>query len=414
MKLAYEAYDKSGKVVKNTIEAKDTVEATESLRRQGFFVTNLKPATSVKVGGGASASTGVSSRNKKVGQGKRLKHLAVFMRQLYVLVSTGTPLVEGLLSIERQSKDKHWKHVVGRVRQRVEEGTTLADAMAEFPEYFDAICQSLVEAGETAGKLPMMLDRLAMVTRKQQHLRSSVIGAMVYPAMLLVVAVGVLALMLMFVLPRFGGLFETLDMPLPPTTQILMGLSHFLLSYWWSVPIMAVGAFFGLRFWLKTPSGVYAVHTLAVRMPGLGRITQSFATARIARLMGILLESFLPLLDVLALVRESTPNLHYRNLLGKAEEAVTRGEPISAAFKDTNLINPTVYEALRSGESSGQVGPLLLNVATFLDEDNEVVVKSLTSIIEPMILIVLGALVGFVAVSMFLPLFDMTAMAGAH
>jgi type II secretory pathway component PulF len=412
VKLAYEAYDKSGKVVKNTIDAKDSTEATESLRRQGLFVTNLKPATSVK-GSGAGA-TGSGSRSKKVGQGKRLKHLAVFMRQLYVLVSTGTPLVEGIMSIERQTKDKYWKHVVGRVRQRVEEGTTLADAMSEFPEYFDPICQSLVEAGETAGKLPMMLDRLAMVTRKQQHLRSSVIGAMVYPAMLLVVAVGVLGLMLMFVLPRFGGLFETLDMPLPPTTQVLMMLSAFLLAYWWSVPIMAAAAFFGFRFWLTTPSGVYAVHTMAVRMPGLGKITRSFATARIARLMGILLESFLPLLDVLALVRESTPNMHYRNLLGKAEAAVTRGEPISAAFKDTNLINPTVYEALRSGESSGQVGPLLLNVATFLDEDNEVVVKSLTSIIEPMILIVLGALVGFVAVSMFLPLFDMTAMAGAH
>lgn len=413
MKLAYEAYDKTGKIVKNSIEAKDTAEATESLRRQGLYVTNLKPATSVKTGE-LSTSTDGATRKKKVGQGKRLKHLAVFMRQLYVLVSTGTPLVEGLISIERQTKDKYWKQVLGRVRQRVEEGSTLADAMSEYPDYFDAICQSLVAAGETAGKLPMMLDRLAMVTRKQQHLRSSVIGAMVYPAMLLVVAVGVLALMLMFVLPRFSGLFETLDMELPPTTQMLMMLSNFLLAYWWSVPFIALGAFFGMKFWLKTPSGVYAVHTIAVRLPGLGKITQSFATARIARLMGILLESFLPLLEVLALVRDSTPNLHYRNLLGKAEQAVTRGEPISSAFKDSSLINPTVYEALRSGENSGQVGPLLLNVATFLDEDNEVVVKSLTSIIEPLILIVLGALVGFVAVSMFLPLFDMTAMAGAH
>jgi len=409
MKLAYEAYDKAGKVVSATIDAKDSVEASEMLRRQGRYVTSIKPATSGKSGGDAIAAP---AKGKKVSGGKRLKHLTVFMRQLYVLVSTGTPLVEGLLSIERQVKDKHWQRVLSQVRKRVEEGSSLAAAMEAHPEYFDPICRSLVEAGETAGKLPMMLDRLAQVTRKQQHVRSSVIGAMVYPALLLVVSVGVLGLMLMFVLPRFGGLFETLDMPLPPSTQLLMGVSNFLLGYWWSLPFMALGGFFALRYWLKTSHGVRTMHTLAVRIPVFGKITQSFATARIARLMGILLESYLPLLEVLALVKESTSNLHYRNLLAKAEDAVTRGEPISTAFKDDSLISPTVYEALRSGENSGQVGPLLMNVATFLDEDNEVIIKSLTSIIEPMILIVLGGLVGFVAVSMFLPLFDMTAMAG--
>lgn len=416
MKLAYEAYDKAGKVVKSTIEAKDMTDATESLRRQGVYVTTIKPATTVKASGSDAdrADDEAGGKSRRVGQGRRLKHLSIFMRQMYVLVSTGTPLVDGLISIERQTKDKSWRHVIRSVRKRVEQGHTLADAMADFPEYFDIICRSLVSAGETAGKLPAMLDRLAMVTRKQQHLRSSVIGAMIYPALLMVVAVSVLVLMLMFVLPRFSGLFSTLGMPLPPTTKMLMAMSDFMINYWWSLPIIfgVMGA--AIWYWLRTKQGIYAVHTLVVRVPIFGAITRSFATARIARLMGILLESFLPLLEVLALVREATRNTHYRNLLSKAEQAVTRGEPISTAFNDDRLITPTVYEAIRSGEQSGQVGPLLLNVATFMDEDNEVVVKSLTSIVEPMILIVLGALVGFIAVSMFLPLFDMTAMAGAH
>jgi len=142
----------------------------------------------------------------------------------------------------------------------------------------------------------------------------------------------------------------------------------------------------------------------------LGKMVQSFATARIMRLMGILLDSHLPLLEVLALVKESTTNTHYHTLLERAEDAVTRGEPISTAFNDPSLISPSVYESIRSGESSGRVGALMLNVADFLDEDNDVIVKSLTSIIEPIILIVLGVLVGFVAMSMFMPLFDLTAM----
>ncbi|MBI1367844.1 MAG: hypothetical protein GC162_04235 [Planctomycetes bacterium] len=413
MKLAYEAYDKGGKVVKNTIEAADANVATENLKRQGLYVTLIRPATAATEAR-TSAKPGGKRSKKRVGNGRRLKNLSMFMRQMYVLVSTGTPLVEGLVAIERQTKDVQWRGIIESVRQRVEEGQALSIAMSDHPEYFDPICRSLVAAGETAGKLPTMLDRLASVARKQQHVRSSVIGAMIYPAMLLIVALGVLALMLMFVLPRFGGLFETLDMPLPPTTQALMYLSKFLLAYWWSVPPMVAAMIFGLKYWLKTPQGVYAMHTIVLRLPMFGKISQSFATARIARLMGILLESFLPLLEVLALVKESTTNTHYRNLLQRAEDAVTRGEPISTAFNNDKLINPMVYEAIRSGESSGQVGPLLLNIAGFLDEDNEVIVKSLTSIVEPMILIVLGALVGFVAVSMFLPLFDMTAMTGAH
>lgn len=421
MKLAYLAYDRAGKKVRDVIEAGSTAEAGDVLRRRGLYVTEMKPSAeggaAPKSGGsrgGSSAKGGGSGGDApiKIGRGRRMKCLMMFTRQLYVLVSTGTPLVESLVAIERQTRDPLWTRVLTRLRTKLEEGASLAEAMGDQPLCFDAVTRSLVAAGESSGKLPVMLDRVAQLTRKQVHVRSSVIGAMVYPALLLVVAVSVLCMMLMFVLPRFGGMFQTMGMPLPPTTQALMVISTFMIAYWWALGGGLVGGGVGLKLWTGTAGGKRAMQTMSIRVPQFGKITRNFITARMVRLMGILLDSYLPLLDVLALVRESITNAHYRALLDRAEEAVTRGEPISTAFNDPKLISPSVYEAIRSGEQSGQIGSLLLNIAEFLDEDNDVVVRSLTSIIEPIILIVLGGLVGLVAVSMFMPLFDLTSMMG--
>jgi type II secretory pathway component PulF len=242
------------------------------------------------------------------------------------------------------------------------------------------------------------------------QVRSAVVGAMVYPCLLILIAMGVLALMLLFVLPRFMGLFEQLDAELPPTTKVLVMLSNGLRSYWWMIPIVVGGTFFGVRTWLNTQAGRHAVDTILLKLPMIGTIVQSFAVARITRVLGVLMAGRVPMLEALALARQTAKNVRYVALVARAEEAVTRGSTISAAFAESeDLVNPSICEAIRSGEQSGQMGALLLNIADFLDEDNEVVVKSLTSILEPLILIALGLVVGFVALSMFMPLFDLTS-----
>jgi type II secretory pathway component PulF len=218
-----------------------------------------------------------------------------------------------------------------------------------------------------------------------------------------------MALLLTFVLPRFAGLFVTLGSPLPPTTKMVMAVSDFLRGYWWALIGLTVGAVFGIRAWLKTPVGRRSFDTASVRAPIVGRITRSFCTARIARLLGIQVESKVPLLDALKLTRQAAGNLLFQDLIAQAEEAATRGQSVSSAFAGSALISPAISEAMHSGEQTGQMSTLLISIADFLDEENEVIVRSLTSIIEPMILIVLGVMVGFVAVSMFLPLFDLTA-----
>ncbi len=343
---------------------------------------------------------------------ERPRHVMFIMRQLHVLLASGTPVVSALEGIERQMKDPLWLAAMTSIRQAVEEGANLSGAMAMHPHLFDRVSRSLIEAGETSGKLPVMLERLVKLTQKDLQVRSGILGALLYPAILLSVVMIVLCIVLTVVVPRFAELFNTLSVPIPPTTQATLVASGILRGYWWAVLLGLVGAGFGAAWWAKTAQGRVAIHTAMIRMPIIGKLTRSFATSRIIRLLGVLLNSHLPLLEVLELVKYSSGNMHYEALIVNAQEAVGRGEPVSSAFADESLIDPSIYEAFRCGEQSGRIAASLITVADFMEEENDAVVRSLTKVLEPLVLLVLGGMVGLLAVSMFLPLFDLTAMAG--
>ena len=403
MKLNYTAYDQTGQEVTATIEAPNASEATERLRRDGLYVCNITQAT----GPAVRSNTPVRARRRS---GKRLRQVAGFMRQLHVLLSCSTPVVEALQAQERQATDEAWRGIIADVRHRVEEGATLSGAMTLHPEAFDPVSCSLVEAGESAGDLPMMLHWLADMSQKNLKVRNIITGALVYPMLLLVVTLAVLAVVLLMVVPRFGELFKTLDMPLPTTTVALIGLSDWLQAYWWTALLGVAAAGVGLKLYLATPAGKRRWDRFVLAVPQLGRIIRSFTTARIGRLLGGLMQGHVPVLEALRLTKQSLQNTRYVELIERAREAVEGGESLSSAFQDTDLISPSVYEAMHNGEQSGQIAPLLLNLADFMDDDNEVVMRSLTSIVEPAILLVMGLLVATVAVGMFMPLFDLTAM----
>lgn len=410
MKFAYKGFDKLGKPASGTLDAPDVADARQQLRRQSVFVTSVGPVGAGGPGGSAAGGTGAGAGRGRVpffGRGRRMRDTAALFRQMSVLVGTGTPVVDALLVQERQLPAGAWRTVVEDVRKRTEEGCQLSEALAHHPAYFDPICRSLVAAGETRGKLGEMLLRLADLLRQQVKARSAVLGAMVYPGVLMGVAAGVLTMMMGFVLPRFELLFTNLGAPLPPTTQVLMDASAWLRSWWWGVFVGVVAAGAGCVWGLRTPRGERARDEFLVKAPLVGRLVRAVTVARIARVLGVLMGGHVTLLDALALTRQAAGNSVYADLISKAEDAVTRGEPVSSAFSDSALVSPNVCEALKSGERTGQVGPVLLTVADFMDEDNEVVVKSLTSILEPVILVVLGAVIGFVALSMFMPLFDL-------
>jgi type IV pilus assembly protein PilC len=404
MKFSYKACDANGTLRVGTVDAIEQVEAMEALRRQGLFVSHIQEARD------RESHNAHRVKGKRMGRGRLLKNLAMFMRQLYVLNSSGTPLTEALHSLQRQSKDLTWKAVVSDLHRRVEQGEPLSAAMLEHPRCFDPICRSLIAAGESSGNLSVMLDRIATLVRKQLQTRSAIIGALIYPSLLISVSVGVLLLMLLFVLPRFAGLFQSMNVPLPVTTRFLMSLSSGLQAYWWLLLILLVVGLVIFKVWSMTEAGKEVLHQIILRLPIAGKLIRSFAVARILRILGVLSQGSVPLLDALALARQIMTNRQFTRLVARAEAAVTRGSTISAAFAESPLIEPSLCEAIRSGEQSGQLGSLLLNLAEFLDEENDVVVRSLTSILEPVILVCLGVVVGFVAMSMFLPMFDLTAM----
>jgi len=403
MKLAYTAYDGSGKTVTGVVDAADTSTGMDMLRRKGLYVAEIVAAA-------ASGPRNAGTRKRRRSGNQRLKHVAWFSRQLHVLVCSGTQLADALHALERQTRPGPWRQIIVGLRTRVEEGASLSAAMESYSDCFDPIYRSLISAGESSGHLLEMLDRLASLKQKQLRIRNSVVGALIYPCMLTTVGTIIFSMLLVFVIPRFSGLFQTLNVPLPGSTRALLTVSSIFRGYWWLILLLIAGLIAAVVAYLRTPGGRAARDTAILRVPYIGRVVRSFSTARIVSLLGVLMQAHIPVLEALGLVRQSAGNLRYEGIVAKAADFVSRGEPMSTAFADASLISPSVHEAIRSGEESGELDRLLLNIASFLDEENEVVIRSLTSIIEPVILILMGLLVGVVSICMFLPLFDLTAM----
>lgn len=406
MNFVYTGYDNAGSKASGTIDAPSSEEAIERLRRKSVFVVTIQEAS--KAPSKAKKSKRTGGRKKGVSP----KVLAQFARELAVLVSTGTPIADAIESLEQQAQTEQWAEVVGSVRQKLQDGEAFSEALDSRPDVFDSVFRSLVAAGESSGQLDKMLQRLAILTRRQAHVRASVIAAMMYPILLTAVCIAVLFLMLGVVLPRFSGLFETLDTPLPASTQFLVMLSGLMLGYWWvALPAFGIGVW-GLVAWLRTPPGKRVYERSLLSVPKVGPIVRAFGTARVARILGTLLEAKVPMIEAIELTRRSIAHHGFVEMLDRAERVVTKGEPVSSAFIESDLFVRSSAQAVRNGEQTGRLAEVLVHIADYLDEENESTVKALSSLLEPLIMLVLGGLVAFVAVSMFLPLFDLTASAG--
>lgn len=405
MNYKYVAYTKDGSRKQGTIEADSPEHARSLVQSEGMYVGELSEA-------GSKSTSGKGKRRSLIG-GSALKHVASFTRQMSVLISSGTPIVQSLEAVSRQTMDPKWKSILDDIRERVEEGSQLSDAMEHHPQIFDEVYRAMIAAGETGGGFDQILSRLSKLVRQELAVRNNVVGAMVYPSLLVTVAGGVMILLAFTVLPRFRELFDTLGAPIPASTQLIMTTSELLKSYWWAVLLALGGIGYAVYTWTGTQSGKRKLHTIIVNVPIFGKVVRQFKIAKVVRIMGVLLEAKVPLLESLDIAACSAGNMLYADLVEAARERVTKGEAMSDAFSGSSLITPAVCEAIRNGEQTGRVGEVLMNLAEIMEEDNELVVRSLTSILEPVILSILGVLVGVIALSLFLPLFDLTASTGA-
>lgn len=411
MNLVYEAVDARGKHVRDELAASSVKEAVESLRSQGLFVTQITPqedsARSSKRGGTRSAAVGAKSSVEDLKL--PTKQLVLFTRQMAMLLKSGSALVPALVSISRQMKRKDHARMVESMKDDLEEGVPLTQAMRRFPRTFDATYCAVVAAGESSATLPEMFERMAILVGKRRAMRNKLVGAMIYPMLLIVLSMKILAVMMFFVVPRFAGMFETLGVQLPATTRLMMSTATYLRSWGVFLAVGVAAAVVAAVWFMRSDAGAQFAANLQTRLVVLGRLMSRLIQAKTFRILGMLLEARVGLLDALSLARGVTRNDQYQKLYDALEEAVTKGESVTRAMDENRLVDPAIVQAVRTGEHSGRLGESITYVADVLDEENTELLNAITKLVEPVILILMGVVVGTVAISLFMPLFDMTA-----
>lgn len=405
MKLAYQAVDARGHLRSDVIEAATREEAIDQLRRQGLFVAQLS-----ELAGGQREED--SPARGGFGLLADYRERMVFAKQMAMLLGAGVGVVPALEAVELQATSPKWRDALRRMRTEVEEGNTLATALASCPGLFDRVFASMVAAGESSATLPEMFRRLATLAQQQYDVRRRFIGALIYPAVLITISIGVVALLLGVVLPRFAGFFEALNVPLPATTRILTNVSEFVRSYWGWVLAGIAATVVALTVYLRTPHARRTLDAISLRLPVIGNLVKHLILARFTRILGVLLASRISLLEALELATASIRHHAFRELLDEVYEAVSEGQPVADALRGSPLVPPSVVQAVAAGEQSGNIGSALLFVADCLDEDNAARIATLSKILEPLVLLVMGLIVGLVAFSLFVPMFDIATAAG--
>lgn len=402
MILAYDALDATGKRTSDTVEARDTTEAVETLRGRGLFVTRISQATTASAAGAEGVDEHQEVRLP-------LNTLVLFTRQLAMLLRAGSALVPAITAIKRQMKRPQHATLLGRVINSLEDGESLTDALRKHPRTFDPVYCAIIAAGEASASLPDMFERLAGIVGARRTMRKKVLGALAYPALLIGMCGSILQVLLFFVLPRFATMFDDLGVDLPASTEFLLGVGELARGYWhvWLVLVVAMAA--GVVWILKSDMGRQWLSNIQIKIPLIGPLRSKMIQGEIFRTMGMLLESRVGLLDTLELARKSTKNKHFQKLFDNVESVVTGGGQPSDVFAASKLVEPYICQAIRTGEDSGNLGGAISYCADILDESNTELVNVVARLIEPVILIGMGFIVGGVAISLFLPLFELTS-----
>ena len=402
----YQAVDNRGKIKKGVIEGDTPRHVRALLRDQGLMPTEVT-ASLVKS----------KQKNQSSGFGNRQKisatELALFTRQLATLVESGLPLEEALLAVAEQSEKNSLKSMVMAVRTKVTEGYGLAESMAEFPQVFSHLFRAMVAAGEKSGHLDKVLDRLADYTEQRQKLRSQMIQAMVYPAIMTVVAIGVIVVLLTSVVPQIIGQFEHLGASLPGTTQFLIASSEFLQNYGLAFFLLIVIAFMAFLQLMKKPVFRYKVHQKLIVLPGLGKVIRGVNTARFARTLSILTASAVPLLESMGIAGEVLENLFIKDKVKESADKVREGSSLRLSLEQTKLFPPMMLHMIASGEKSGQLEHMLGRAADNQDREFEALMNISLKALEPAIMVTMAGIVLFIVMAILQPILQLNTLIGS-
>ncbi|MDQ7840979.1 MAG: type II secretion system F family protein [bacterium] len=395
----YSAKDNSGRMISGVIEADSDAMVVDRLRDMGFFITHLERTV--------ERADIFQSLQSMFGIG--LKDLAIFSRQFATMVNAGLSLVRTLTILEQQSSNKRLREIVAAVRADVEAGRPLSDAMGRHPKAFSALYVNMVSAGETGGVLDEVLNRVATYLEKEQTLRSKIKSAMVYPILLTTASLGGLFFMTIVILPQFENMFKELggsgQLPLP--TQIAMAVSVALRSYWYVIFAVTGVALYVLRRYLQTPSGRARYDRFKLKMPVVGELNRKIVIARFTRTLGTLIASGVPIMQSLEVVSKAIDNTVIANAIDAVRSSIREGQTIAIPLQFSGVFPPMVVQMAKVGEETGALEQMLEKVADFYDVEIDAMVAGLTSLLEPILIIFMGVIVGAMVISLYMPIFQL-------
>ena len=401
----YTALNDKGKNLKGIIDAQNTGAARQKLRESNIYLTDLQEASGAKKSSPLRQPLGGLFR--KVGA----RELTVMTRQMATLLGAGLPLVQSLTTLITQTSHPQLKTILAQIREEVNEGSSFSHTLTRYPEVFPAFYLNMVRAGEASGTLHLVLERLADFNEKQQALKGRVRAALAYPLFMFLIGSGVLFFLVTFVVPNVTRIFDEMHQALPLITIILIGVSRFLETFWWVIVAGLIGGFVALKYFLsKTQKGRVLLDRILLALPVVGPINRKMAVARFSRTLGTLLESGVPLLASLEIVRNIVGNSLISDAIQQAGNDVREGQSLSAPLARSGLFPTISVEMISVGEQSGNLEPMLYRIAEAYEKEVESGITMLTSLLEPVMILVMGLAVGFIVVSILLPIFEMNQL----
>ena len=397
-KFTYSARDTKGKEVKGKLEAKDAESLAEILQAKGLVVVNIKEQVSFDLEELSQINIG----------GVPMKEKVIFMRQLATMVGAGLPITRGLQVMEQQISNPQFKKTITQVKTSVEAGKSLADSFRASDEIFDEVAINLIEAGESSGNLDEILDKLALELEESKKLQAKLKSALTYPIILTVVIIAVMGLMMFVMVPSMSEIYGEFDAELPWITQFLMNMSNFFIGYWWAILIAILGLVIGYKVWIDKPKGKRNRDRILLKIPILGMIVSKMQIAQFTRLLGLLLGSGLSIIKALELTALSLSNEMFREVVIEAKNEVEKGGSLALPIARSKYYPLIVSSMVAVGEETGELDNVLAKISEYYKDEVDTATESMSSILEPVFLIIMGIAVAFITLGVYMPMFQLS------
>ncbi len=392
----YRIITPEGKEKKGTMEGRSAEQLTALLKSQNNVVINVQEASLLN-----------RDINITIGKQVTARDFSIFCRQFVSIISAGVSIINALEMMRDSTENKALKKALAGVYEDVSKGEALTAAMKKRSKIFPSMLCNMVEAGEASGSLETAFNRMATQFEKDEKLRQSVKKAMVYPIVLLVLMIGILFLMLLWVVPTFMGMFEELDAQMPPITQAIINLSDFVQAKWWLILLVAAGVVVGFKWYSSTPGGKFLTGGLLLKIPVFGKLQQKTECARLGRTLCTLLGAGVPLVEAVEITARSMDNVHYKKALEDAKDHIMRGLSLSYSLRSSGLFPPMVVHMVSIGEETGNIESMLENIANYYEDDVQVATDQVMALMEPMIIVVMAVVVGFMIIAILQPMMSL-------